>query len=145
MAIETDDLQLCKRLVTEGENMNLGYASCAGCTPLLYSLHGQRVMIAEFLVEQGALTTGETCDMLPTRGYTALHYAARYGLDKLLEMLLQKAPKGLLQLKTSIHPIHLAIANGHVKCLDLIMDYARKKGTIATSLHPFLDRADMRC
>lgn len=126
MAIEAGNLHRCQRLVQGGADINLGYASCAGCSPLLYALHGGRFEIAHYLVVQGASVTGVTCNLWSTQGYTAFHYAASCGQVMLLKVLLEKASKVISQFETDVHPIHVAIANGHLDCFEAIMDYSRK-------------------
>lgn len=38
VAIGTGNLQLCNRLAEEGVDLDRGFVSCAGCTPVLYAL-----------------------------------------------------------------------------------------------------------
>ena len=124
MAITLGDLQLCTRLVECGTDLNSGYRVCEGCTPLLYSLHRRQPAIAEYLISQGASIVGSTCEALPTRGFTAFHYAAVDGCIELLRLLLEKSPSELYLSNDPIHPIHYAVLNNNVECVKLMLDHA---------------------
>ncbi len=109
--------------------MDAGYRECLGCTPLLYTLHyhsHNAEAIAVFLVSQGASIRGQSCQNVEDKGYSAFHYAASLGFVDLLRLLLEKDIEGLSQYSIPFHPIHLAIANGHAVCSQMILDYARK-------------------
>ena len=58
--------------------------------------------------------------------YTPLHYAASVGNVQILQFLFEKAPREVLRCCRPVHPIHLAITGGHVECVRLIIDQARK-------------------
>ena len=122
MAIDLGDMELCKRLVENGEDLESGFTFCLGCTPLLYSLIKFRPDIAEFLVSHGASITGQTCRNWSSRGYTPLHHAAHCGYLSLLKCLLNKGALELIDIRSPVHPIHLAAANNHTKCVEMILD-----------------------
>ncbi|KAL6716642.1 hypothetical protein ACLMJK_006210 [Lecanora helva] len=122
VAIDRGDLELCKRAADEATNMDFTYSSCAGCTPLLYAFHQGQLEIVEFLMSLGASITGTTCQNRSTRGYTAFHYASRDGSPNILQALLERDPSYLLRLSDPIHPIHLAVVNGHTICVKLIIE-----------------------
>ena len=94
-----------------------------GCTPLLYSLHKGEFAIAEYLVSQGASTTGSTCKLWHTRGFTTFHYAAASGSVELLRLLLEKAPSEIYISDDPLHPIHLAILKDNAECVKLVLDH----------------------
>ena len=125
VAIEEGDLDLCQKLVEYGENLDSGFRSCLGCTPLLYSLHHARSEVSKYLVLQGASIAGETCDLWLTVGYTAFHYAARYGYLELLRELLKRPTEISLQ-RLNPNPIHLAIQYGHTECAQILIEHAEK-------------------
>lgn len=126
-AIDLRDVELCRRVIEDGANMDAGYVECLGCTPLLYTLHYQDAEeIAVYLVSKGASIRGRSCGNVDTKGYSAFHYAASLGFVDLLRLLLQQDKEGLSQHYVSFHPIHLAIANGHDECVQMILDDARK-------------------
>ena len=136
LAIEIGDYELCICFVEEHENINSGFPSCSGCTPLLYSLQLQRFDIAKYLTSQGAAVGGKTCQSYPTRGYTALHYAAAFGLTELMELLLDRAQERLSRYCRPIHPLHLAVANNHIDCVKLLLeDCVTGKSTGCPVLH----------
>ena len=122
MAIKVGDKQLCKRLVDNGADLESGLKFCHGCTPLLYSLIVDRPEIAKFLVRHGASITRQTCRKRTSRGYTPLHYAARYGSLSLLKRLLNRGALELIDIQSPVHPIHLAAACGYTKCVEMILD-----------------------
>ena len=109
--------------------MDAGYEDCLGCTPLLYTLHchsHKAEEIAVYLVSQGASIRGNSCKKVANKDYSAFHYAASLGFVNLLRLLLEKDLEGLSQYSIPFHPIHLAIANGHTVCVQIVLDYARK-------------------
>lgn len=122
MAIDIDDMELCKRLVDNKEDLDSAFTFCFECTPLLYSLHRGRQKLAVLLARHGASITGQTCQKVEFRGYTPLHYAACYGNLELLECLLNRGALELIDMRSPVHPIHLAAANGHTKCVEMILD-----------------------
>ena len=122
VAIDAGDMDLCKRLVESKPDLDSGFTFCLGCTPLLYSLIMDRPEIAEFLVSNGASITGQTCRQYSTRGFTSLHYAASYGYLDLLNSLLKRGALELIDMRSPVHPIHLAAANGQTKCVEMILD-----------------------
>ena len=123
MAIDIGDIELCTRLVESGTDLGADIEGCSGCTPLLYSLHKDQYVIAEYLVSQGATTAGSTCDLWGTRGFTALHYAAASGNVELLRLLLEKSPNEVFLNHNPIHPIHLAIWHSNADCVKFILDH----------------------
>ena len=122
MAIDVGDIELCKRLVENGADLESGFAFCLGCTPLLYSLLSLQPKIAEYLARHGASITGQTCQKWASRGYTPLHYAASHAYLSLLNCLLDRGALKLIDMQSPVHPIHLAAANGHAKCVEIILD-----------------------
>ena len=125
MAIDAGDVRLCQKLVESGENLDAGFWSCLGCTPLLYSLHQGQPEISLYLVAQGATIAGETCTNWHTVGFTAVHYAATYGYSELLQQLLKRSSEDSLQ-RLYPNPIHLAIAHGQTECAQILIEYAEK-------------------
>ena len=123
--IKEGDLDLCQKLVGYGENLDSGFWNCSGCTPLLYSLYHARSEISKYLVLQGASIAGETCKDWSTVGYTAFHYAARYGYLELLRELF-KRPTGISLQRLNPNPIHLAIQYGHTECAQILIEHAEK-------------------
>ena len=123
VAIKVGDKKLCKRLIENGADLESGFKFCLGCPPLLYSLILDRLEIAKFLVRQGvSITTRQTCRKHKSRGYTPLHYAARYGSLSLLKCLLNRGALELVDIRSPVHPIHLAAAYGYTKCVEMILD-----------------------
>lgn len=48
------------------------------------------------------------------------------GNVQILQALFEKAPREILRCCQPVHPIHLAITGGHLECVNLIIDQARK-------------------
>lgn len=120
------DLDLCQALLKKGTNTDGGFLDCVGCTPVLYSFANAQFEIAEYLILQDASIAGATCAQSTSRGYTPFHYAATYGLFNTLQVLFEKAPKGIAMCCRPVHPIFLAIAGGHLECVKLIIEHARQ-------------------
>ena len=126
IAIDFDNLDLCQRAIHDGADINHGYCFCREETPLLYSLHKMRPTVAEYLVLQGASTKGHSCERWETRGYSVFHHAASMDSSRVLKALLEKKAQEFMDLDNDIHPVHLAVANGHVECVKLMIDFAGK-------------------
>ena len=54
---------------------------------------------------------------------------------KVLEALLERKAREFVDLDELIHPIHLAVANGYVKCVELMMAFASKDEVSLLALH----------
>ena len=126
MAIDIGDIDLCTRIVESGTDLGAGIEGCLGCTPLLYSLHRGQYDISKYLVAEGATTTGSTCDMWDTEGYTAFHYAAACGEAELLQLLLERNLTEVFLDHHPIHPIHLAVLQQSADCVSLILDHVSR-------------------
>ena len=123
IAIDDGNIKLCERLVQSGMDINTRYRWCMGCTPLLHSLHQNQYAISKYLVSQGAIIAGSTCEKLETRGFTAFHYAAASGEAELLRMLLEKTPSEIFLDVDPVHPIHLAVLQENADCVNLILEH----------------------
>ena len=110
--------------MNRGADLNTGFLSCLGCTPLLYSLHKGQPGIAEYLVLQGASISGRTCESYDTRGYSVFHYASSRNFHELLSILLWKHPTALQDIPDLVHPLHLAILNKATECVRLMLRHA---------------------
>ena len=110
-AIEVEDIELCRALMEEAFNNDNGFLDyqCVMTEHIKRTYAGRGNMV---------------------RGYTLFHYAARVGNVEVLQILFKKAPLEILRSCQPIHPIHLAITHGHVSCVNLIIDEARKGTTI---------------
>ena len=133
VAIDMSDMELCKRLLENGADLESGFTFCLGCTPLLYSLSIGRLEIAEFLVSHGASLTGQTCRYCSSRGWTPLHYAAADGYLGLLKCLLNRGALKLIDMRSPVHPIHLAVANKRIKCVEMILDQSNHGTRLSSS------------
>ena len=71
-------------------------------------------------------TVGYASKVSMSKGYTPFHYAASAGNVQILQVLFEKAPREILRCCQPVHPIHLAIIGGHMECVKLIIEHARK-------------------
>ena len=78
--------------------------------------------MAEYLLSQGAAVGGTTCQTYRTRGYTAYHYAAAFGIARLMELLLDRAEVRPSRYCRPTHPLHLAVINNHIDCVNLLLE-----------------------
>ena len=133
LAIELGDTELCQNVVKESvgignRNLDCGGVDCGGVTPVNHALVLGQLEIAECLILKGA-SVAEPGDTSCLRRWTPFHHAALQGHVQILRVLFGKAPQEILHCCQPLHPIHLAIANGHTKCVQLIIDHARKGRT----------------
>ena len=121
LAIEVEDIELCRALMEEVTNNGDGFLDCQSDTrfePGIIAEHAQRKYAGKG-------------DM--AKGYTLFHHAASIGNVAILQLLFKKAPREVLRCCQPIHPIHLAITGGHESCVDLIIDGARQGNIIFPS------------
>ena len=137
MAIELGDIELYQNIVKEDVNISSPDFDCEGLTPVLYALSLGQLKIAEDLILKGASVAGAG-DASYYRGWTPFHYAAYKGRCQILRALLRKAPRAIMRCCQPVHPIHLAIANGHTECVQLIIDHARKGRTTSSTFQKHL-------
>ena len=127
LAIDLGDMKLCQDLVRDDVTIESKLLDCGGLTPVLYALAYGKLEIAEDLILKGASVEGS--DVSYYRGWTPFHTAAYNGHVQVLRALFRKAPRAIMRCCQPVHPIHLAIANGHTECVQLIVDHARKGRT----------------
>ena len=139
LAIELGDLEICQDLVKEGVDTRSGFSDFGGLTPVLHALGNGRYEVAECLISNGASTVEAEGDTSYYRGWTPFHSAALDGDIQTVRLLFEKAPRAILHCCQPVHPIHLAIANGHAECVELIIYHARKGTTTSSTL---LDSSD---
>ncbi|KAL8933454.1 MAG: hypothetical protein Q9216_006354 [Gyalolechia sp. 2 TL-2023] len=122
VAIDIADTDWCQRIINDGENLDLGFEVCHGCTPLLYALgdgplDGARLAIVELLAREGSSTKHTSCDLKTnTRGFTTLHYAAEFGPSDV---------KSKIDFPTdfdSSTPLHIAAYCGHVRIVGYLLE-----------------------
>ena len=122
LAIELEDIELCRGLMEEAANNDNGFLDYQWDTRLPYSKQG-------IIAEHTRGTYASKGDIV--KGYTPLHYVASTGNVEILQILFKKAPREILRCCQPVHPIHLAIAGGHGSCVDLIIDEARRGNTMS--------------
>lgn len=134
LAIELGDTTFCQSVVRESVSIGSRMLDCEGLTPVLYALKLGQLEIAEILILEGA-SVAEADDTSFFRGWTPFHDAALLGRVQILRALIEKAPRTLMRCCQPVHPIHLAIANGHIECVQLIIDHALKGRTTSSTLY----------
>eukprot|EP00794_Sanderia_malayensis_P018710 gene18710-20598_t len=141
---ETDAMVL---LLKHGANINM--RDNKGCTALHLAVQNNQDEAAKLLVEREAVTLIKNVDMQNVlhlacangnfpitsmllesnhklihsrdeQNQTAMHYAAKYGHLKILELLVSKTMQWRDQDITGQTPLHLAAQNGHVSCVALL-------------------------
>ena len=117
LAIELEDIELCRVLMEEATDIGNGFLDYQCDTRLPYSEQG-------IVAEHAQRTYASKGYMV--KGYTLFHHAASVGNVGILQILFKKAPREILRCCQPVHPIHLAIAGGHGSCVDLIIDEARQ-------------------
>lgn len=131
LAIELEDLQLCRSLIEQGISSDSGLLEYQDDTKNHFS--GQ-IDTAEHSISSKASVVGTLSKESVTEGYNQFHYAANVGNVQVLHLLFEKAPREILRCCRPLHPIHLAITRGHVECVKLIINQARKGTTISLVL-----------
>ena len=128
-AIELGNLEICRRIIQEGVDLDAGYPDCNGCTALLYCLHRQKPKIAEYIAIQGASPVGKVCGHCNPDGLSGFHLAASLNYSGLLKILLELQSSQYRNLKHSAHPLHSAVMNQAAECVALIIDHAENGKT----------------
>ena len=113
------DIDMCEYMIEKGIDVD-SLMECSGCTPFIFSCHRGNFNICLLLLENGANYNRTACESEITKGYTAIHYAACYGDLIALEFLLGKLTAWS---SLGVKPFHLAAANGHLQCLNFLLDY----------------------
>ena len=126
-------MDLYQNTVKEGVNIRSPEFDCEGLTPVLYALKLKQLEIAENLILRGA-SVAEPGDGSHSIGWTPFHDAALHGHIQILRALFGKAPRAIVRCCRPVHPIHLAIANGHAECVELIIDHARKSTSASSTI-----------
>ena len=133
-AIESGNADFCERLLNSGADANSHDNHWSCCTALLSALRSKQPKLAEMLIRRGASNSTQMCDIpiigerITPRGYSAMHFAAALGYERVLEMLLERRHQSYDT--DSVTPLHLAARNGHLSCVKLLIKYFEK--TMAT-------------
>ena len=127
-AIELGDLEACTILTADDVDFDSGFPGCNWCTPLLLALMTSKVDIAHLLISRGASIAGAACREAQFQGFTPFHCAALFRDSKMMHLLLERSCHLLSCCCQPVHPIHLAVASGDIRCVELIIDYTRKGG-----------------
>ena len=98
VGIQLHNVELCKRIVQEGVDLNATYSARSALTPLIHSLQEKQQSIAEYLALKGACPSGPLCKASSPLGYSAFHYAAKLNYYELFRILLDLHPKEYLRL-----------------------------------------------
>jgi uncharacterized protein len=122
LAAQAGALEMAKSLVQHGADVNARTTTEVGSTVLSFAIEGGNLELAAFLIEHGAKVNGKG-----RNGQTPLHYAAAYGLNPFVELLLDRnADPDLVSIPDSndnlTTPLIAAAANGHLETVRLLLD-----------------------
>ncbi|KAL8797279.1 MAG: hypothetical protein Q9195_000432 [Heterodermia aff. obscurata] len=131
-AIDLGNLDICRRIIQEGVDLDAGYSDCDGCTAFLYCLHRQKPKIAEHIALRGGSPLGKVCRHYNPHGYSAFHLAASRNYSGLLKILLELQPSQYRNLKHPEHPLHLAVLSQAAECVDLMLCHAENEDLLAS-------------
>ena len=129
-AIDLGNVEICRRIIQEGVNLDAGYPDCDGCTALLYCLYRKEPEIAEHIALQGASPVGKVCGHYNPYGDSAFHMAASLNYSGLLKILLELQSSQYRNLKHPEHPLHLAVQSEAAECVELMIAHANNKKDI---------------
>lgn len=120
-AIKLGDISLCRSLLNSGARADWGWASCNDCDPMVQAAvargpNTERLIL--LLLDRGGLPTRTSCARF--HHTTVIQECAAAGYDVALSLIIEKYP-GLLFVEYDIPLLHLAILNGRLKCLRLIL------------------------
>ncbi|KIW32784.1 uncharacterized protein PV07_04306 [Cladophialophora immunda] len=115
-AIDSNNLQLCQRLVSETHFQVERCACCGSTNAILYSLWANKEEIFLYLLEAG-LNYGE----MMHQEYSAVHLCVMSNLPRALNRILDMCPE-LLFLRTNVHPLHLAVLAQRNECLKIMLE-----------------------
>ena len=85
-AVSGNDLEMAKFLIANKADVNS--VGKNGSTPLLRAVYENQPKFVELLLQSGANTESKIEDERTVKGWTPLHFAARYGANKELVGLL---------------------------------------------------------
>lgn len=120
-AITNGDLDMCRRLINDGATINQSIDGSEGCTLFVSALAQSSIAIASLLLDAGVDVKGQLCPKHPLRHYTAVHIAAKFGFDGILQRLLELDPPKLGEFP--LDPIHIAAAEDQLPSLQLLLEH----------------------
>eukprot|EP00931_Biecheleriopsis_adriatica_P088380 TRINITY_DN62714_c0_g1_i1.p1 TRINITY_DN62714_c0_g1~~TRINITY_DN62714_c0_g1_i1.p1 ORF type:complete len:376 (+),score=105.23 TRINITY_DN62714_c0_g1_i1:72-1199(+) len=118
-AMESDDLQLLRRLVAERAEMN-AYSRSSGCSALSSAAASMRPDIVELLLAARAEVDTQDDLGAETEGRTALHQAALAGCSETSRCLLQRRADPELQDAEGHTALHCASLEGRCEVLRVL-------------------------
>ncbi|MCJ1245363.1 hypothetical protein MMC30_002567 [Trapelia coarctata] len=130
-AIDNGNLDMCRRLIKAGATINQNIDGSEGCTVFLSALAQSHIAIASLLLDEGVDVKGQVCSKHPLRHYTAVHIAAKFGFDGILQRLLGLDPPQLGEFP--VDPIHIAAAENRVTSLKLLLEHDPMFATTSNS------------
>lgn len=125
-AIETNDLEACKRLVARDCPIDLWLSECHGCSQLILALVRSRLEIAEWLLENGANTLTAICFLHNREGVIEIVAELPQLIVLLPQLLATYLPQGGELVRGDDYPLHSAAMCQNIDCLDVLLREVEK-------------------
>src|SRR5690606_27168693 len=126
-AVENNKLDAVKVLIKNNPEL-LNQADVHGRTPLLLAMSNAHFSIAEFLLQQpnvelNAVSFGWTGRRVANNGKTALHWAAQFRQENLVEMLVQKGADTTIAMDgMQSQAIHIAVQQNQLAAVTVLIE-----------------------
>ena len=107
-------------LLARGANVNAVSKNELGVMPLHAALYGRKVEVAKLLLAHGAdVTARRGGKNFPRAGWTALHYAAGYGLVELIAPFLERGADVNARDDEGRTPLRVAVEGGQARAAEI--------------------------
>jgi ankyrin repeat protein len=125
-AIRANDVEEVRRLLRL--RAHVGLVTPNGLTPLMLAIAGGQCDVIQALLETGRVE----CEVIDTKGYTALLHAAIKGDPHIIDLLLAAGSTADVLTPNGLNALHCAALSGHTDAVLLLME--RTSGLLNTRL-----------